>query len=86
VHADAHRNSGAVPELLLQGDGRLHRLDGAVEDTECTVSVVLEDFPVASAHCPAQRTHEAVPLRASPILVLLHERRVADHVREHDGG
>ena len=87
VDADPHGNGRVLLlEGPLDGDPAPGRLDGALEDREGAVPVVLEDPTAMLLDARLQDRPMAIPVPLGETFVRLHEGRVAHHVREHDGG
>jgi hypothetical protein len=84
VDADPDGNEVLLRQFELDLDGRLNRFDGAREDAEAAVSIVLENPPVVVRHRARQDVAMPIPLGAGRRLVLLHEARVPHEVGEHD--
>ena len=84
VEADPDRDRGVHLEATLDVDGGVHRLYRARKDAEGSVAVELDDLTLVCFDALAEHRAVTIPQRGGPYLVLLHEGRVAHHVREHD--
>ena len=86
VDADPEWDSRLGRQIPLNPEGAGHGLDGAAEDAQAAVAVVLEQITPAPRHGLLQDPAMPITVGARGFLVPLHEGRVARHVGEHDGG
>ncbi len=86
VDADPEWESRLGRQIPLNLEGAGHGLDGAAEDGQAAVAVMLEQITPAPRHGLLQDPAMPITVGARGFLVPLHEGRVARHVGEHDGG
>ena len=84
VNPDPHGNVSGR-ELALHRHGALDRCERAREHREAAVAETLHDRSPGRLVLALERGHVPVARLDRPPLVHLHERRIADHVREHHG-